>query len=415
MSPPNASAGAELHPSNESTVEFLLGFARVAHRAGYPTSDLEELLGSLAAALGLEAAQISATPTLLELSFGSLPHQRSYTLRVRPTAVDLDAIGRLEDLARDAIDGRLTVAAALARLEEIEARPLHRQWYVELAAYALAGAAVAPVLGGSWREIAAGGVVGLLVGVVAGLARRTARAEPMVAPLAALVASFSAAAIVRLGLNASPDTVTLAALITFLPGMSLTIGVRELATEHLQSGVANTASALVQLLGLVFGVGVGRSLATHWFGIVQHNVSRPGFTGAHLVAAVAAGLAFTVTLRAPFKAAPTMCAATLLAVTASAVGRSLFGPEAGTFVAALSIGTVGALLAALLRRPSLVFIVPGVLMLVPGSTGFNSLLQLLTGQTVSGIDAGFNAFVTAMAISYGLLVATVILPPRLIR
>jgi uncharacterized membrane protein YjjB (DUF3815 family) len=110
-----------------------------------------------------------------------------------------------------------------------------------------------------------------------------------------------------------------------------------------------------------------------------------------------------------------MCAATLLAVTASAVGRSLFGPEAGTFVAALSIGIVGALLATLLRRPPLVFIVPGVLMLVPGSTGFNSLLHLLTGQTVSGIDAGFNAFVTAMAISYGLLVATVILPPRVIR
>src|SRR5580765_8878100 len=105
MSAPDDSDPAELAPTNESTVEFLLRFARIAHRAGYPTSDLEERLGSLAAALGLKAAQISATPTLVELSFGSLPHQRGYTLRVRPTAVDLDAIGRLEDLARDAIDG----------------------------------------------------------------------------------------------------------------------------------------------------------------------------------------------------------------------------------------------------------------------------------------------------------------------
>jgi len=37
--------------------------------------------------------------------------------------------------------------------------------------------------------------------------------------------------------------------------------------------------------------------------------------------------------------------------------------------------------------------------LVPGSAGFNSLLQLLAGQTVSGIEAGFNTFVTAMAIA----------------
>jgi uncharacterized membrane protein YjjB (DUF3815 family) len=63
----------------------------------------------------------------------------------------------------------------------------------------------------------------------------------------------------------------------------------------------------------------------------------------------------------------------------------------------------------------LVFIVPGVLMLVPGSAGFRSVLQLLTGQTVSGIDAGFNTSVTAMAIAYGLMIATVLLPRRLTR
>ena len=78
----------------------------------------------------------------------------------------------------------------------------------------------------------------------------------MLAPLAAVGASFSAAALVAAaGSRRSPDVVTLAALVTLLPGMALTIGVRELATEHLQSGVANTAMALVQLLGLVFGVG----------------------------------------------------------------------------------------------------------------------------------------------------------------
>lgn len=400
---------------NESTVEFLLRFARAAHRAGYPTADLEERLLALADGLGLEAAQVSATPTLVELSFGTLPRQRSYTLRVHPTTVDLDAIARLEDLAQDVLDGRLTTETALGRLAEITTHPLQRPWYVELAAYAVAGGAVTPILGGSWREVLTGGVVGLLVGAVAQIARRASRAEPMVAPLAAVVASFSAAAFARIGLKASPDIVTLAALVTFLPGMALTIGVRELATEHLQSGVANTANALIQLLGLVFGVGVGRSVAAHWFGLTQRTVVQPGLTGTQLLAAVAAGLAFTVTLRAQTKAAPIMCAATLLAIATNAIGRSLVGASAGTFIASLSIGVVGGIVASGLRRPPLVFIVPGVLMLVPGSAGFKSLLHLLTGQTVSGIDAGFNTFVTAMAIAYGLMVATVIVPRRLTR
>jgi uncharacterized membrane protein YjjB (DUF3815 family) len=131
-----------------------------------------------------------------------------------------------------------------------------------------------------------------------------------------------------------------------------------------------------------------------------------------VVAAVAAGLAFTVTLRAQRSAAPVMCAATVLTVCVNAGGRALFGPAGGVFVASLGIGVLGGLLSAKLRRSPLVFIVPGVLILVPGSAGFDSLLKLLTGQTVSGIDAGFNTFVTAMSIAYGLMVSAVLLPRR---
>ena len=403
---------AALEVPAASAVEFLLTFARVGHDAGYPTADLEERLLGLADAVCLEAAQVSATPTIVEISLGSLPRQRSYSLRVYPRVVDLDAIARLDDVVHGVIDGRMTTAEALARVEEISARPLRRRWFVQLPAYALAGAAVTPVLGGGWRDIVAGGCVGALVGGVGLAAGRNVRAGPMVAPAAAAIASFSAAAIAQLGLNASTDIVTLAALITFLPGMALTIGVRELATQHLQSGVANTANALVQLLGLVVGVAVGRSIALNWFGIPKQGIPHTGFSGTHVLAAVAAGIAFTVTLRAQTRAAPVMCSATVLAILTYALGKELLGAPAGVFIAALSIGVCGALTGGLLRRSPLVFLVPGVLMLVPGSAGFNSVLQLLTGQTVSGIEAGFNTFVTAMSIAYGLMVSAVILPRR---
>ena len=52
-------------------------------------------------------------------------------------------------------------------------------------------------------------------------------------------------------------------------------------------------------------------------------------------------------------------------------------------------------------------------MLVPGSAGFTSALQLLANQTVSGITAGFDTFLTAMSIAYGLMVSAVVLPRRL--
>jgi uncharacterized membrane protein YjjB (DUF3815 family) len=187
---------------------------------------------------------------------------------------------------------------------------------------------------------------------------------------------------------------------------------RELATEHLQSGVANTASALVQLLGLVFGVGIGRSIATSWFGATHEIEPQATFSGVYLLSAVAAGLAFTLTLRARYRDALLMCGATVLALGANEVGSAVFGKEAAVFIAALVVGIVGGLVGSRLRRSSLVFIVPGVLMLVPGSAGFNSVLELLSNQTVSGITAAFDTFVTAMSIAYGLIVSASLFPAR---
>jgi uncharacterized membrane protein YjjB (DUF3815 family) len=233
-----------------------------------------------------------------------------------------------------------------------------------------------------------------------------------VAPAAAVAASFTAALLVKVGLDASAEIATLAALVTFLPGMTLTIGMRELSTEHLQSGVANTASALVQLLGLAFGVAVGTSIAASWFGEVTRAAPAVTFSGTHLLGAVVAALAFTVTLSARARDAILMCAATCLALAANEVGATVFGEEAAVFVAALVVGITGGLVGLFLRRSDLVFVVPGVLMLVPGSAGFNSVVQLLSDQTVSGLTAGFDTFVTAMSIAYGLMISALLLPRR---
>lgn len=370
---------------------------------------------ALADAFGLVDVEVSATPTLVDVTLGSLPRQRSYSLRVRPAAVDLDATARLDELVQDALDARLDLDGALDALGDIAREPLHRPWPILLAAYAIAGVALTPVLGGGWREASAAAFVGLIVGAIALSTSRTSRTEPMVAPLAAVAASFSAAALVWLGLDASADVITLAALVTLLPGMTLTIGMRELSTQHLQSGVANTASALVQLFGLAFGVAIGHSIAANWFGGTSGRAPTPASLGIQLAAAVLAAVAFTATLRARSRDAVVMAAATCLAVGANDLGERLFGDEAAVFIASVVVGVIGALVGIGLRRSTLVFVVPGVLMLVPGSAGFNSVLQLLADQTVSGITAAFDTFVTAMSIAYGLMVATVLVPGGLRR
>jgi uncharacterized membrane protein YjjP (DUF1212 family) len=392
-----------------ATTEFLLRFVRAGHEAGYGTAELEERVVALARSLGVSGVEVSATPTLVEISLGPLSRQRTHTLRVRPARLDLGAIARLDDLVRDVLDGRLDAEAALAALAA-ESGAGRRPAVVQLAAYAAAGAALTPLVGGGWREAIAAALVGIPVGTIALVGQRSHRSEPVVAPLAAIAASFCSEALRRVNVDAAPDVVTMASLITLLPGMTLTTGVRDLAGEDLQSGVANTASALVQLLGLVFGVEIGRSVAHGWFGAGPAVAPHPGAFSAQVLASTVAGLAFTVTLRARSRDAWVVCSATAVAVFANRLGASLLGAQAGVFGAALALGCVGGAVGAWLRRSPLIFVVPGVLMLVPGSIGFESALQLLSGQPIDGITTAFDALTTAISIAYGLMLAALVLP-----
>jgi uncharacterized membrane protein YjjP (DUF1212 family) len=403
-----ATAVTDTPRAGPAVTEFLLRFGQAGHAAGYSTAELEERLELLAEALGIPEIEVSATPTILELSVGPLSRQQTYTLRVVPAPVDLGAIARLDDLMRDVLGRSPDADEALAALEALQRTPHERSLLVTTAAYGAAGFALAPMVGGGWREAVAAAIVGALLGLLAVPARRRGTVEPALAPVVAMTASFSAAVLASIGLGAAPDVTALAALVTFLPGMTLTVGVRELAGEHLQSGVANVANALVQLLGLVFGVEIGRSVAEAWLGPSAETAPHAPVTAAQALAAVLAGVAFTGTLRARLRDAPVIVCATVLAVAANAVGKSVLGAQAGVFGAALAVGLAGAVVGSRLRRSPLVFIVPGVLMLVPGSIGFNSALQLLAHQTISGMTAGFDTFVTAVSIAYGLMIATLL-------
>ena len=126
------------------------------------------------------------------------------------------------------------------------------------------------------------------------LGRRGPNTQAILAPVAAIVAAVAGALLAWAGFELAVEIATLGALIAVLPGMTLTIGMRELATNHLQSGLANSAIAVVQLVGLVFGVAVGTSVAAAWFGVAPRVAPETFGLEVRLLAAAVAGVAFTV-------------------------------------------------------------------------------------------------------------------------
>jgi uncharacterized membrane protein YjjB (DUF3815 family) len=109
---------------------------------------------------------------------------------------------------------------------------------------------------------------------------------------------------------------------------------------------------------------------------------------------------------------PWVMASGIIAFKGGQLGATLLGPELGAFFAALLVGLASNVYARITDRPTSVTLVPGVLLLVPGSIGFRGIASLLDRKTITGVETAFTAVLIAAALTAGILTATVLGPQR---
>ncbi|HXE57782.1 MAG TPA: threonine/serine exporter family protein [Gemmatimonadales bacterium] len=409
---PSPAAQAEAAaPTDADAIRFVLLLGRALHTYGYAAHALEEVLGGAAARLGLRG-QFFSTPTSIFASFGPQDHQRTYLIRVEPGDVDLGKLAELDAVTTRVLRGELSVAEGAQRIELIAgARPRYGPVATTIA-FGLASAAASRFLGGGLREIAVASLIGFTTGFLALWAARFAPLARVFEPVAALTASAAASTLGVLVGGFSVYNATLAGLIVLVPGLSLTVAMTELSTRHLVSGTSRLSGAFALFLAIAFGVALGARLVGSLLGspVSAEPVPLPAWTG--WAALVVAPLAFTVLLRAAPRDAPWIVLAGAVAVLGGRLGAQALGPELGVFAGAVAVGIASNLYARRLDRPAPVLLVPGILLLVPGSIGFRSLASLLDREVVLGVETAFRMILMAVALVAGILVAGVVTPPR---
>jgi uncharacterized membrane protein YjjP (DUF1212 family) len=413
--PANPSQADEVGEPDPVKVAFILTLVRALHSYGESAQRLEDILEAMSTRLGLHGAQCFSTPTSIMASFGPLGRQRTYMLRVQPGEVNLGRLSAVERVAVDVAHGRLTIDEGTAAITRMADAPSPYGPVLTMLAFGAASGAACQFLGGGGREIAAASVLGLGVGLFGKLAGAQPRVSRVFEPLASFLVSAAAVAFAHLTGAFALITATLGGLIVLLPGLTLTTALSELATRHLASGTARLSGAFITFLSIVFGVAFGNRVGTALLGAVPlvDVVRLPGW--ATVLALLVAPLCFTVILRAELKDAPWIVAAGALGVVGGRFGADTLGVELGAFIGAFAVALASVAFERIRHRPAAVVLVPGILMLVPGSVGFRSLIALLERQALAGVETAFSTVLTAVALVAGLLIAGVLAPERRLR
>ncbi|MEM7199953.1 MAG: threonine/serine exporter family protein [Planctomycetota bacterium] len=419
-------------PVPTRAARFVMRFGLALARFGTPADRLEETLTRTAARLGLRG-RFLAVPTALHASFDRDTSDRGdrdeghgppLTLfeRCEPSGeIDLGRLADLDGLSSALAQGPLDLDAANRELDAILAAP--RRWpaWATVLAFAVASAGAAVFFGGSPADLGTAGVIGAALAFLMPWLTRSARIAPLAGVVSAWFATFTAVAAgvlaERYGIAHTPLVATLAGLIVLLPGLSLTMAVRELSAGHLASGTARLAGVMVTFFSLAIGFAIGeRSAAAMWAqptplpAEALSALATPFWCVA--VAGAVSPLAFAVLFAARRRDVPTILIACLISFWGARLGSATLGPELGALLGTACLGMVANVYARLCDQPAAVPMVPALLMLVPGSLGFRSLSALIADDVVGGLQTAFAMALVAMALVIGLLLANAAVPPR---
>jgi uncharacterized membrane protein YjjB (DUF3815 family) len=138
-------------------------------------------------------------------------------------------------------------------------------------------------------------------------------------------------------------------------------------------------------------------------------VRSPGFLV--IPAAILMAAAISIILRARARDFGWVCASCVVAVATSRLFGSLPGHQVSAFGSAFVVGIVTNVSARYLRIPQAIMLIPGILVLVPGSLSYESIIYIYQTDITNALSVASGAVLASTLIVAGTLLSQIIIRP----
>lgn len=233
----------------------------------------------------------------------------------------------------------------------------------------------------------------------------------------ALLVAFSVALIASLGVPIPILGVCIAAVVLFVPGLSISNALECLAFNDLVSGTSLLGQCFLTLIKLLIGIIIGLHIGEAMFGQAESIAYQNAFP---LWLQILGLPIISFSLGVMFKARPMDTLYSLPVAVLGMWGPAYLGFDGGwvvgTWVTTVLITLYGTWIARRLNLTGIIFIVQGIIILVPGSRILVSASQSVFEQSILPIPSiGLSALFMFSAIVAGQITAYSIYSPKIER
>lgn len=376
-----------------------LGAALLA--ASQATSDVEETLDRLARQYDRADLRVFVLPTIVMVEDPRRASSQTSLFAADGTTLRLDQVDAVERLVRQASQSTPSPQDVVARLSAIRSAPPRFGPVLTVFGYTLLTVGFGLVLNPTLTALPVYVLLGVVVGSIVLIGARVATLSLILPVLTAFSVTLLISVLVRPLVHDDVLRLVAPSLVSFLPGLTLTIAAVELTSGQMMAGASRLVSGIARLGLLAFGVYAGISLA----GEPPPPTTAPVQLGAWAPWAgiVLVALGYYLYSAAPRRSLMWILYALVVAYSAQLLGDALVGAEMSGLVGALIVIPAVMLAGRLAASPSTaVMLTCAYWLLVPGAMGFIGLSEAASG-TSGATDTILRTFGSLTAIAIGML------------
>ena len=315
----------------------------------------------------------------------------------------------VNQLSREVSSGKVTLDELEARLKAIR-QSKSKPWWELVLGTALGVSSFSILFGGSFVDAGATFVAGLLLGLfMTFVGSRITRIFGNL--LGGMLGGLLCILAVRLGWGQHLPNMIIGTIIALVPGVPFTNGMRDMANEDYLSGTTRLLDAFLVFLCIALGVALAFLVDGVFHGgmmqlgvPVADEVTRAWYV--QLPAAFIGTVGFAALFGTPRRYYLT-CGLTGMVGWAVYIVLTwytgLLSVAGGAFFGALAVALTSDLLSVAQRCPTTVFLICGIIPLVPGGGIFWTAYYLVSNQLRLAATTGFVALKVTIAIAGGII------------
>lgn len=378
-------------------------------KSGAEVYRVEETIIRICKACKIDYVECFATTTGIFLSLDSGEKDddvQTFIKRIHYNEIDLKKISKLNQFSREFTNTDLSVDDGFEQLKEIsdESRyPIP----IRILGAVIVGLSLCPLFGGGLIDSLCAGIIGGSIYTISMLIEMLDFPKFIRTFVGCSICAFLAILLYSIGLNPSLGAVITASMSIYLPGVAITNAARDMLSGDMLSGLSRFAEAILLSVGIAGGVGIVMKFYSLWSGgaIATEPYSyAPWVMG---LAALFAVFGFCILFHSPtstmFYACVCGAGAQMVLQYCNSLG---YGSTVSCFIGAIVLAVLAEFGSRAGKDATTIFIIPGIIPLVPGALLYSSMMELLTGDMATAASQVATTLTTSLSIAAALVVVS---------